>query len=128
MSDVDIERFIRLETAVWQALVDGDAAADAQLLTDDFLGVYPSGFADRADHAGQLADGPTVAGFELSEARLLAISDTAVMLSYRADSRPAANATYTEPAAMYVSSLWCLRDGRWLNVFSQDTPVGQGFS
>jgi hypothetical protein len=23
---------------------------------------------------------------------------------------------------MYVSSLWCHRDGRWVNVFSQDTP------
>lgn len=126
MSDVDIEQFIRLETAVWQALVDGDAEADVHLLADDFLGVYPSGFADRADHACQLADGPTVAGFELSEARLLVISDTAVMLSYRAASRPAANATRTEPGAMYVSSLWCQRDGHWLNVFSQDTPVGLG--
>ena len=123
MAHVDIEEFVRLETAVWQALVDGDAAADAALLTDDFLGVYPSGFAGRDDHAGQLADGPTVATFELSEERLLAISDDAVILSYRADSRPAAGSAHPEPAAMYVSSLWCRRDGRWLNVFSQDTPI-----
>jgi hypothetical protein len=123
MSEFDIEEFVRLETAVWQALVDGDAAADAALLTADFLGVYPSGFAGRDDHAGQLADGPTVATFQLSEARLLAISDDAVMLSYRADSRPAAGSSHPEPAAMYVSSLWCHRDGRWLNLFSQDTPV-----
>jgi hypothetical protein len=25
---------------------------------------------------------------------------------------------------MYVSSLWCRRDDRWVNVFSQDTPPG----
>ena len=24
---------------------------------------------------------------------------------------------------MYVSSLWCRRDDRWVNVFSQDTPA-----
>lgn len=25
--------------------------------------------------------------------------------------------------AMYISSLWCDRGDRWLNTFSQDTPV-----
>jgi hypothetical protein len=123
MREVDIEEFVRLETAVWQALVDGDAAADAALLTDDFLGVYPTGFAGRADHAGQLAAGPTVVSFDLSEARLLAISDDAVLLSYRADSRSAAGTAHPEPTAMYVSSLWIHRDGRWQNLFSQDTPA-----
>jgi hypothetical protein len=24
---------------------------------------------------------------------------------------------------MYVSSIWCRRDGEWVNVFSQDTPA-----
>lgn len=123
MRKVEIEEFVRLETAVWHALVDGDAVADAALLTDDFLGVYPTGFAGRADHAGQLAAGPTVASFALSEARLLVISDDAVMLSYRADSRSAAGTTHPEPTAMYVSSLWIHRDGRWQNLFSQDTPA-----
>ena len=28
----------------------------------------------------------------------------------------------TEEESMYVSSLWCEHDGRWVNVFSQDTP------
>jgi hypothetical protein len=123
MNEKDLEEFVRLETAVWQALVDGDAEMDAALLTDDFLGVYPSGFAGRDDHVRQLADGPTVASFELSEARLLVISDDAMMLSYRADSHPVAGTAHPEPAAMYISSLWCRRDGRWLNLFSQDTPA-----
>ena len=123
MCEVDIEEFVRLERAVWQALVDGDGAADAALLTDDFVGVYPSGFAGRADHAGQLAAGPTVAAFELSDARLLVISDDAVMLSYRADSRSVAGTAHPEPTAMYVSSLWVHCDGRWQNRFSQDTPA-----
>jgi hypothetical protein len=29
----------------------------------------------------------------------------------------------SEVQSMYVSSLWCRRDGAWLNVFSQDTPA-----
>ena len=105
---------------MWQALVDGDAAADGRLLSDDFVGVYPAGFSGRQDHVGQLATGPTVARFDLSEARLLAVSDDAVMLSYRAVYERVGSTG--EQESMYVSSLWCRRDRRWLNVFSQDTP------
>lgn len=114
-----------LERRVWNALVAGDADADRALLAPDFVGLYPTGFADRDDHVDPLASGPTVASYELSEARLLTVSDDAVLFCYRSDFRRT-TATGAGPAeAMYVSSLWCRRDGRWLNVFSQDTPRGE---
>jgi hypothetical protein len=124
VSDLAIEDFIRLETEVWRALVSGDAVADARLLAEDFLGVYPTGFADRSDHVGQLNAGPTVDEFTLSHERLLVLSDSVVLLAYRADYRRAPRAEGTELETMYVSSLWCRRGGRWVNVFSQDTPPG----
>ncbi len=114
-----------LERRVWHALVAGNADTDRALLAPDFVGLYPTGFADRDDHVDSLAAGPTVASYELSETRLLTVSDDAVLLCYRSDFR---RATPTGPGpveGMYVSSLWCRRDGRWLNVFSQDTPPGQ---
>lgn len=117
---MDIGELISLETKVWKALVDGDAQADAGLLADDFVGVYPTGFADRTDHVGQIAAGPTVARYELSDARMIGVSDSAVLLSYRAVYVRVGEAAQTE--AMYVSSLWCRRGVGWVNVFSQDTP------
>ncbi len=125
VSQLLLEDLVRLESQVWQALVDGDADADRRMLSDDFLGVYPTGFADRTSHMEQLIDGPTVASFALHDSRILAVSESAVILSYRAEfERPSAGAA-SEPERMYVSSLWCLRDGEWLNVFSQDTPAAQ---
>ena len=47
-----------LERQVWDALVTGDINADAALLCDSFLGVYSDGFAQKADHTGQLISGP----------------------------------------------------------------------
>jgi hypothetical protein len=44
VSDLAIEDIIRLETEVWRALVSGDAVADARLLAEDFLGVYPTDY------------------------------------------------------------------------------------
>lgn len=116
----DFAFFLALETRVWQALVDGDPAADAALLAPDFLGVYSTGFATHADHTGQLAHGPTVAAFRLSDARLLPLGPGRALLAYRADYTRTGT---TEPEAMYVSSIWEDRAGTWLNTFSQDSSA-----
>ena len=114
-----IEFFVDLESQVWDALVAGDAAADEALLTSDFTGVYPTGFADRAEHVGELAAGPTVAAYAINDARLIRVSASAVLLCYRADYRRVSGPDET----MYISSLWIERDGDWRNGFSQDTPA-----
>ena len=123
MSQLLLEDLIRLETAVWQALADGDAGADGRLLSDDFLGVYPTGFADRKSHMEQLIDGPTVASFALHDARMLTVSESAVILSYRAEFERLTSHAVSALEELCVSSLWCRRDGAWLNVLSQDTPA-----
>ena len=120
---MDLEALIELETKVWDALRRGDAEADGHLLAEDFLGVYSSGFANRGDHVGQLADGPTVAEFELRDARLMVLSDNDVLLSYRADWRRVSAGERGSIESMYISSLWSRRAGQWVNVFSQDSPA-----
>lgn len=120
MHDPRVQFFINLESRVWGALIDGDADADRELLSDDFVGLYPTGFANRADHTGQLVDGPSIASYSITAARLIEVSKDAVMLCYRAEyQRPQRNTG----EAMFISSLWLRRDGRWQNTFSQDSPA-----
>ncbi|MDJ0629235.1 MAG: nuclear transport factor 2 family protein [Rhodobacter sp.] len=114
----DIGFLLDLEHRVWQALADGDAATDATLLAPEFLGVYATGFADRAAHTGQLADGPTVSRFALSDARLVPLGEGRALLAYRAEYVRVGAST---PEVMYVSSIWENHGGRWRNTFSQDT-------
>ena len=116
-----LDDLLAAETAVWQALATGDAAADAALLAPGFLGVYPTGFAGRDDHAGQLAHGPTVAAWRIEDARLLAPVPDLALLAYRAVFRRTGRA---EEEMMFVSSLWQRQGGAWINLFSQDTPAG----
>ncbi|MFT6458701.1 MAG: hypothetical protein ACJARR_003250 [Pseudophaeobacter arcticus] len=115
-----LTEILEQETRVWQALVDGNPDADKAALHADFLGVYPSGFATRAEHCDQLQAGPTVSSFELTEPRLLQLGKDHVCLSYLA--------LYQRPGtasrdAMYVSSIWQRQGQGWLNLFSQDTPT-----
>jgi hypothetical protein len=122
-ADSALDVFIELETKVWDALRSGDAEEDARLLADDFLGVYSSGFANRSDHAGQLANGPTVADFALHDARIMVLSDDHVLLAYRAVWRRATADGEGSTESMYVSSLWSRRADGWVNVFSQDSAA-----
>ena len=116
-----VEDFLALERQVWEALVAGDAAADRALLAEDFLGVYPDGFAGIEAHADQLDSGPTVTSFTLSEAQVRMIGPDAALLSYRADCE--GTLIGGQGGRVYISSLWERRDGRWVNTFSQDTPA-----
>jgi hypothetical protein len=123
LNNMNLKALIELETKVWDALRRGDAEADSHLLAEDFLGVYSSGFANRSDHVGQLANGPTVAEFELSDARLMVLANSDALLSYRADWRRFSAGEPGPSESMYISSLWSRRVGEWVNVFSQDTPA-----
>lgn len=123
---MDLDQALALERRVWRALRTGDQDLDASMLSEDFLGVYPSGFSDRAEHVAQLADGPTVHDFHLSEARLVELAGDTVLLSYRADWRAPVSAGSDQPGparAMYITSIWSRRANGWINTFSQDTPT-----
>ena len=115
-----LDEILSYEKQVWQALIAGDPAADGALLTKDFLGVYPDGFSDKAVHMGQLDQGPSMAEYMLTEARLVVLGPDHVLLAYRADYRRALNPTWE---AMYISSVWTRDDETWRNRFSQDTPA-----
>jgi hypothetical protein len=121
MPERSTQFFVDLESKVWDGLVSGDADAEHELLSADFVGVDPSGFATRAEHADQLSRGPITTSYSIEDARLIEVSDDSVLLCYRADHQPVGSA---EPESMFISSLWVERDGRWWNTFSQDTPAG----
>ena len=119
-SDALLQELTAAEQAVWDALIRGDADADAALLCDSFLGVYTSGFADRADHSGQLCNGPTVESYHLTELQARALGADHGMLSYRASFQ---RISRKSPEVMLVSSIWQRRGSDWINIFSQDTPT-----
>lgn len=119
----EIDHFLELEKTVWQALVTGDASADAHMLEDGFLGVYATGFSDKAGHVGQLDAGPTVAEYALSDPHLLGLADGVMLLAYRADFRRVGCDPFE---VMFVSSVWRQTGQGWRNIFSQDTAELSG--
>lgn len=115
----DLRFFVALERRVWEALQRGDAAADARLLADKFLGVYDSGFEPKAQHVAR-ATKPTVSHFELEAPRLIRLNQDLALLAYKARWTDRAG----ESRATYISSLWERAGEGWQNIFSQDTEEG----
>jgi hypothetical protein len=118
-----IEEILKLETRVWEALRTGDSNLDGEMLSDDFLGVYPTGFADKAEHVSQLSNGPTVLSYELISPRILDLGENRVLLAYKAMWIRLKDGVAEPREVMFVSSVWEYRANRWLNTFSQDTPA-----
>ena len=115
-----VDEFVDLEKKVWEALRNGDSESDADLLTDDFLGVYDTGFSGKLEHCGQLSDGPVVSTYEILEPRILILSERLVLLSYLASwTKPESN----KLEKMYVTSIWKQTASGWKNLFSQDTGI-----
>ena len=118
-TDALTAELLAAERAVWDALVRGDAAADWAALAQDFVGVYPDGIFGKTAHVAQLAAGPTVADYTLSQVQARPLGADHGLLIYHASyQRPRAAGA----EAMYVSSVWARTDTGWINVFSQDTP------
>jgi len=120
-NQADIDFFLRLEIQVWETLISGDANADDQLLTDDFWGVYGTGFAEKSEHVGQLVAGPMAESYSLSQARLRVLCEGVVLLSYKAQWIRSSAASSGVQELMYISSIWKRCEGVWRNIFSQDT-------
>ena len=120
LSDTNLHDVIlSCETQVWNALVSGDADADYTALHATFLGVYPDGFALKADHLAQLDAEPSVLSYRLSDIKIRPLGTDHALISYRAVFHRIAQ---EKEESMYVSSIWQRDEAGWINIFSQDTP------
>jgi len=120
---VTLQEIINLETQVWESLKTGNAVLDAKMLADNFLGLYPTGFAGKQDHCDQLKDGPTVASYEILNPRLIEFTPDILLLTYLAHWSRIKKGKTEKPELMYISSIWQRFGNEWKNIFSQDTPA-----
>jgi hypothetical protein len=118
--------FIEMERGVWEALKNKDKAADARLLADDFVGLYDTGFATKSDHVNQMDSKYSIESYSVHDARVFRLSPTIVLLLYKAICKGSGEWEQYCSRPDFASSLWVERDGRWLNLFSQDTGVTSG--
>ena len=60
--------------------------------------------------------------YSMQDVKFVAISPTSGLISYKATERGTSHG-HEFTAVVYVSSIWSLRDGKWVCQFSQETSV-----
>jgi len=117
--------FVAKEKEVWDALKSKNKAADSQLLAEDFVGLYDTGFAVRSDHVKQMDDSYAIRSYTIQDSRVVRVDPKTALLLYKATCEASGDWEDFCSRPMYVSSLWVDRNGRWVNLFSQDTPAAK---
>jgi hypothetical protein len=111
----------RLEKSVWDAIKNKDYDSFGNFLTNDMVAVG----------GDMVSDKPTtmtnIKTFDLVDAtfsdwKYLSIDKDAVLIAYTANSKFKMNGKDMEDHAR-CSSAWVNRDGKWLAIFHQESPV-----
>jgi hypothetical protein len=111
---------IEKEKQVWDALKRKDYDGFASMLADDSLEVESDGVYDKAGSVN------TVKQFDFSSASLsdfkvVKLDDDAALVTYLVK----AAAKGFDPNGERHTTIWANRNGKWLAVFHQGTPVGK---
>jgi hypothetical protein len=114
---------IELEKQAWQALAtDGAAAAEfyAEVLAEDVLVLLPGGMVvdDREAVIDSMRGAPWTS-FDLSDERVIDLTDDSAMVAYRVTARRPGQDDYTA----LLSSTYVQEDGAWRMAVHQQSPV-----
>jgi len=112
---------VRLERQGWEAAKAKDTIAYMRLLAEDFLRVGSDGINTKSDEK-EGVDELTVEDYKWEGLRVVHFTPDVTLLAYKATQK-ASWRGQPIPTPTWISSLWIKRNGKWLNVFYQETKA-----
>jgi hypothetical protein len=116
------DTLLRLERRFWEVRPGRAAQLYREALVNEALLVLPApaGVLDKADCIAVFDDtNASWSGYEIADARALELSDETALLTYSAT---AFREDDIAPYRALISSVYVLRDAKWLLAFHQQTP------
>jgi hypothetical protein len=123
---MSFEELIGLEHQGWKSLCNSTGADFyGKVMTEDGVMTLAHGFVlDRQHVIDSLNKAPPWSGYEISQERLIPLSDTAAVLVYRGT---AWRGEDTEPEFQaWMTSAYVKRQGQWRLASYQQTPIPAG--
>ena len=118
-SEADI---IAKEKAAWDTIKKKDYDAFGSMLASDYIEVTDEGVFDKAGIVADIKD------FELTDAtfsdwKMLPIDNDAAIITYNTTLKATYKGKEVPPGPYHSAGAWVSRDGKWLALFYQQTPV-----
>jgi hypothetical protein len=120
-SDSLQQQIVAKEREGLEALKAGDLELFGKLTADDAVFVDSQGPATKAQVMKNVQDFRLV-DYSMQDVKFVSISPTSGLISYKATERGTSHG-HEFTATVYVSSVWSLREGKWVCQFSQETSV-----
>jgi RNA polymerase sigma factor (sigma-70 family) len=121
-ADELVDTLFTMEKQGWEATRRKDAASLRKVHADDFVAILADGSRLTRDEYFAVFPLFEIKSYSLSDAKLLALGPDAAILTYKADTETVILGE-TEKGQTQVSSTWVRRDGKWMNVFYQETEI-----
>lgn len=115
------QQIVAKEREELEALKSADYQKFADLIADDAVFVAPEGPASKAEVVQHVADFKLLE-FSMEDVRFVPLSPTSGILAYKLTQKGSSHG-HEFTSNVYASALWVQRDGKWVSVFSQETPV-----
>lgn len=111
------------ETALWNAWKNKDAKPFQMWLSADSVNVGDQGVGTKKEITEMMASMPCeVKSFSLSDWKLTMVDSDAAIITYKGTQDGICGGTAL-PAAVWASSVWVNRKGKWQAAFHQETPA-----
>jgi hypothetical protein len=115
------QQIVQKEREELEALKNGDTQAFAALLADEAVFLNARGASTKSEVVKHIADFKLL-DFSIEDVRFVPVSSNTGLIIYKLTEKIASQGReFTFPVR--VSALWTNRDGRWVCLFSQETPA-----
>ena len=112
------------EKAVWETFKNKDRKAFADLIADDYTGVFADG---QGEHEGQRALGAmnqiNIRRYSLGDFKLSPLGENAALLRYTASANFALSNGSGQDAKLAVGDIWVKRGAHWQSLRYQETEM-----
>jgi ketosteroid isomerase-like protein len=115
------DQIVAKEREELDAMKAGNIAAFADLLAEEAVFLNPQGPSPKADVVKHIA-GFKLLDYSIEDVRFVQAGPKTGLIVYKLTQKGSANGHEFSGKA-HISALWTERDGKWLCLFSQETPT-----
>jgi hypothetical protein len=124
MSNTQLRRnLVAMEKKLWEAWKNKDAKPFRSSLSADALLVGDTGLMNKEATIKEISENDCVVNsYELSDFKLVRLNSDSALLTYKG-TQDGTCGGQTLPAAVWATSAFVRRGGRWLNAYHQESPA-----
>ncbi len=119
-----VKKVIKLEKLVWKVAQERDANAFRELVPADAIMIFQSGITRQPDYLKTMKE-RTIAHYEFGPIRGFMPTDSTVILVYQAVRIGHEGSRNFPQGTVVESTTWVKREGRWVAVLNQETPISK---